>query len=125
MAHIKTVDEYNDSINRMATRKKPSKTKQYIATQLWISENSDPDGEYMEIDTYLDTNPLNLVNKVLMKECRTMVLSKDKLKYCEYPNKEFWIEYAENGTVYQVKVDVISPITERELSSWGIKSNRV
>ena len=124
MAHIKSVDEYNDSINRMATRIKPNKTKHYIATQLWISKDSDPDGEYMEIDPYLDINLLNLVNKVLMKECRTMVLSKDKLKYCEYPNNEFWIEYAENDTTYQVKVDVISPITERVLSSWGIKSNR-
>lgn len=119
MAKIRKIDE----MTMFKHRSKRHNQREYVVTDVWIWDDPDTDGYYVNIDPKIGSDLKKLVAETIEIECTTRSVDVDKFTYIEYPDNELWVNYIdEEGCVYQCRVMAVVPITVRDMARNGIKS---
>lgn len=121
MSKIKKIDEMAVLKTRIHTKRKAAK---YVLTDMWIQDDPSTDGYYPHIKNRVGDDLKKLVKKVLEEDFR-VDFYEDGLAYMVYPDNEIWLTYTYRDVTYQLKIDIVVEMTEREMQRNGIKSDMV
>lgn len=121
MSKIKKIDEMAVIKTRIHTKRRAAK---YVLTDMWIQDDRTTDGYYPHIKNRVGDDLKKLVKKVL-EEDFGVDFYEDELTYMVYPDNEIWLTYTNRDVTYQLKIDIVVGMTEREMQRNGIKSDMV
>ena len=120
---IRKIDEMT-----LVKKRIPKKTagKKYVVTDVWVCDKPGSDGYHPKIEYMIGLDLKELAKRVLEEEFKVNDVNTEDFGYIVNPYDEVWITYKENGFYdrnYQLKIDVTSDITEKDVVKNGIKSD--
>ena len=117
---------YIKKVNEMALSgrfpKRTAKGKRYVAEDVWVCDKPGSDGYYPNFSKIITNDINSLVTRVLEESLHLDDVDENAFTYVVYPGDEAWVSYRDNGIEYQVKVGVVSDMTEKDMIKCGINS---
>lgn len=98
------------------------KSIRYVAEDVWVCDEPGSDGYYPNFTKIISKDIKSLVTRVLEEDLLLSDVDPNEFAYIIYPDDEAWICYRYNWVEYQIKVGVVSDMTESDMIGFGIKS---
>lgn len=126
---VKKIEEMSSPVRRrLPVRERPGKSHwRYIITDAWVVPDGESEGYYCDMDrmrVYKGNDICELAGEFLRREF-DVLSDKGDYTYIVYPDKDVWLCCTSRGGHYQIRIDVLSGMTVREMESAGIESDMI